>query len=252
MRSCGIFIGENMQFKHSVMALGAIGTLMLFGGQSAGAVSADTEKKDKPSSSKTKEAKKIIVTVKAGDTLEAIAKKNKTTYVRLFNANKDIVNPDQIDVGEKVRVPATKEKLQDRFSKLSVAAAPTSQPVAASTYQQPAIQPSSIGSSASIGASSIGNTYYKGYCTWHVKNMRPDLPNMLGDGGSWVANAAAQGLATGSEPRVGAVAEQPGHVAYVTAVNKQNNTVTLSEMNYVGFDVISTRTAPASQFTYIY
>lgn len=239
-----------MQFKRSIVALGAIGTLMLFGGQPAQAQSADTAKEDRPSSSVTKEEKKKIVTIKSGDTLEKVAKKNKTTYVRIFNANKDIKHPDLINVGDKIRIPTKNEKLKDRFSKLRAAApaaliAPA--PQAPATYQQIA---QSVNTVSTARGSSAGNTYYKGYCTWHVKNMRPDLPNMLGDGGSWVANAAAQGIPTGSEPRVGAVAEEPGHVAYVTAVN--GNTVTVSEMNYVGFGVQSTRTAPASSFTYIY
>ena len=71
-----------MQVKHSIVALGAIGTLMLFGGQSVEAKSAGTEKKDKPSSSSTKKIEKKVITVKSGDTLESIAEKNKTTYPR--------------------------------------------------------------------------------------------------------------------------------------------------------------------------
>ena len=81
--------------------------------------------------------------------------------------------------------------------------------------------------------------------------MRADLPNNLGNGGSWVANAAAQGIPTGSTPRVGAVAEQPGHVAYVEAVN--GGMVTVSEMGYnYSQGQFNRRTVPASNFTYIY
>lgn len=100
--------------------------------------------------------------------------------------------------------------------------------------------------------SSAGNTYVWGQCTWYAKSKRPDLPNGLGNGGQWVANAAALGFATGSTPRVGAIGEQPGHVVYVEAVHS-NGTVTISEMNYNGgVGIVHKRTVPASTFTYIY
>jgi surface antigen len=101
-------------------------------------------------------------------------------------------------------------------------------------------------------SSSAGNTYYYGYCTWYAKQRRPDLPNRLGNGGQWVANAAAQGYATGSAPRAGAVAETTGHVAYVESVNG-DGTIVISEMNGpAGWGVVGTRTVPASQYRYIY
>jgi surface antigen len=101
-------------------------------------------------------------------------------------------------------------------------------------------------------SNSGGNSYVWGQCTWHVKNKRPDLPNNLGNGGSWVANAASYGFSTGTTPRAGAVGEQPGHVVYVESVNA-DGTVNISEMNYAGgVGVVHTRTVAASTFTYIY
>lgn len=111
--------------------------------------------------------------------------------------------------------------------------------------QQPALP-------AAKPAADTSNTYVKGQCTWYVKNKRPDLPNRLGNGGQWVKNAAARGFSTGKTPQVGAVAEQPGHVAYVEAVNS-NGTVKISEMNYNGgVGIVHERTVAASRFTYIY
>lgn len=106
-----------------------------------------------------------------------------------------------------------------------------------------------------VSYSSSGNTYGYGTCTWYAKNRRPDLPNMLGNGGQWFGNAQAMGLPVGYAARVGAIAEQPGHVAYVESVNG-DGTVTISEMNYYGngggWNTVSRRTAPASSFRYIY
>ena len=99
-----------------------------------------------------------------------------------------------------------------------------------------------------------GNLYSYGYCTWYVKNRRPDLPNNLGNANTWLSRAAAQGYSTGYSPRAGAVAYALTgymHVAYVERVNA-NGTVTVSEMNFRGWNVRSTRTVPAGQFAYIY
>jgi hypothetical protein len=112
----------------------------------------------------------------------------------------------------------------------------------------PQAQPQPI---AQAPAASSSNTYIKGQCTWYVKSKRPDLPNGLGNGGQWVKNAAARGFSTGTTPRVGAVAEQPGHVAYVESVS--GSKVTISEMNYGGkAGIVHTRTVAASTFKYIY
>ena len=198
---------------------------------------------------------KKVVTVKSGDTLTKIAKANGTTYVQLFNANANIADPDVIDVGDTIRIPAKDEKLPDRFSKLSQSAPATSAASTTTRTQSKTQSQSSSRSSsqASRYSSASGNTYYWGQCTWYAKSRRPDLPNMLGNGGSWVANAAARGLATGRTPRAGAIAEIPGHVMYVEKVNG-NGTISISEMNYGGgVGVVNRRTISAGSVSgYIY
>ena len=268
-----------MTIKPSLMALAAVVLLAFSSVPTVGAqANVDSPEakpapvktvEDKKSSTKTAEAEKaeaeqpkapepVKVTINGGDTLTSIADAHGSTYVRIFNANEFITNPDIIDVGDEVRIPTAEEELTDRFAQFSAqaqqaaaaqAAVATPAPVAtapavvaqpAQTYSRPVV------------ANTAGNTYYAGYCTWYAKDRRPDLPNMLGNGGQWVANAAARGFATGSAPRVGAIAETPGHVAYVEAVHG-NGTITISEMNGpAGFGVVGTRVVPASQYMYIY
>lgn len=195
--------------------------------------------------------KVTIVTVQKGDSLSKIAKRYNTTYVKLYNANKSVSNPDLIHAGDKIRVPQQSEKLPDRFSKYQAGlrAVPASAPTA--TYATAASPSRSVRTAAYTG-STAGNTYVWGNCTWYVKNRRPDMPNQLGNGGQWVANAAARGYATGSTPRVGAVAEVPGHVMYVESINS-NGTVNISEMNYNGgLGVVNYRTIAAGSARYIY
>lgn len=102
-----------------------------------------------------------------------------------------------------------------------------------------------------VSASSAGNSYTRGNCTWYAKSNRPDLPNNLGNANTWVARAKAQGLPTGAEPQVGAVGQRGMHVVYVERIN-DDGTVFISEMNWRGLGKVSTRTVPANSFKYIY
>ncbi|MFZ2544467.1 MAG: CHAP domain-containing protein [Candidatus Saccharimonadales bacterium] len=230
-----------MTIKSSLTAIIAVFSVMLIFTPTANA----QEKKD---IKKDEKPPVVMVTVQEGDSLSSIADTHNTTYVRIFNANDFIVNPDVINPGDKVRIPTTDEVLPDRqivtvqtyatpVNNTTTYIAPTNQ------YNKPTV---------TTRSSSAGNTYTYGYCTYYAKQRRPDLPNMLGNGGQWVANASARGLATGSVPQAGAIAETPGHVAYVESVN-DNGTIVISEMNGpAGFGVVGTRTVPANQAHYIY
>lgn len=183
----------------------------------------------------------VTHTVQANDTLSKIAEKYQTTWKRLFDKNTTIADPNVIAPGQSIVVPTADEILQERALPATVVAVSSTKPAdrtAAKTVR------------ASYG-NSAGNRYTAGYCTWYVKNMRPDLPNSLGNANTWVSRAAAQGLATGSTPRPGAVGQRGMHVVYVESVNA-DGTVTISEMNHKGLYVRTVRTLPASYFTYIY
>lgn len=102
-------------------------------------------------------------------------------------------------------------------------------------------------------AVSNANSYSRGYCTWFVASKRA-VPSGWGNARNWLSNARASGFGTGSVPQVGAIAwtgaGSMGHVGLVTGVN--GSQVTITEMNYAGFGVVSTRVASASSFMYIY
>ena len=239
-----------MQSKFGLVALSVMATLVLFGGNTAEAKSESTDKKEaeKPA---VVEEKPVVVTIKEGDTLADIATGHNTSYVRLFNANDKIANPDMIYVGDSVRIPKADEQLPDRFSQLT--AAVQAQVVAADVVGQATGQ-TGAAAAAPVTAhrgSSAGNTYAYGWCTWWAKQMRPDLPNNLGNGGQWVANAAAQGIPTGSAARAGAIAEIPGHVAYVESVSGGMMTITEYGWNYTQGQ-FNRRTVPTSGWQFIY
>lgn len=103
--------------------------------------------------------------------------------------------------------------------------------------------------------SSPGNTYYKGQCVWWAYERRMQMgnpvPNTWHNANQWLDNAQAQGWPTGSEPRYGAVGVRGNHVVIIERVN-DDGTVYLSEMNYDYNGGFRYRTAPASNFLYIY
>lgn len=189
-----------------------------------------------------------------GDTLSSIATSHNSTWLRVFFKNTSISNPDSIKPGDSLIIPTATEQLSERplpQIALPVAQAPLANTQARSTNTTPTSQPTPQSVISRNVGSTPGNLYSPGYCTWYVKNRRPDLPNNLGNADTWVALAVAQGLATGSQPSVGAVGQQGMHVVYVESVNG-DGTVTISEMNYRGWNVTSQRTVSASSFRYIY
>ena len=200
------------------MALSAIFSLVLLGGQTAHAEEKKTEE--------TKPSDEIIVVVEAGDTLSSIAEKHDVTYVELYNANESIANPDMIDIGDKVRVPKKEEELPDRFSEYQaqVAAARAAYRPVATTYTTQSYTTAPVNSSSYY----IGNGMW---CTDYVHSKRPDVAIYGNAGYNWISSAQAAGKTTGNAPQAGAVAVTNGHVAYVESVNTDGSYV-VSEMGW--------------------
>jgi surface antigen len=90
-----------------------------------------------------------------------------------------------------------------------------------------------------------GHRFPYGYCTWYVAS-KVYVP-WSGHAKSWLYNARAYGYKTGKTPVAGSIVVTTenrwyGHVAYVEAVH--GNTITISEMNYVGWGRKSVRVLP--------
>lgn len=201
------------------------------------------------------------VTVKPGDSLDHIATGEHTTWVRLYDANDAISDPNLIYPGQTIVIPTADQKLPDRYSALTaqqVATMPqvstTEVSVATQTTQAATPAPTAQVSVPASAQPSAGgaNAYVWGTCTWYVKERKPNIGSYWGNAGySWLSEASAAGFATGSAPRAGAIAVTAGHVAIVESVSGGN--VNISEMNYAGgVGVVHTRTVPASEFQYIY
>lgn len=96
-------------------------------------VAAQAGQKPVPATTASATPTPVIEIVDPGDTLSEIAQMHHTTYVRLYNANEHIQNPDIIHPGNSVRIPAADEQLPVRPlpSQQAAASRPTVQPAAA-------------------------------------------------------------------------------------------------------------------------
>lgn len=99
----------------------------------------------------------------------------------------------------------------------------------------------------------VKNEYPMYQCTWFVKEMRPDVPNNLGDAMYWFTELASRGWVTSYIPRAGAIGQSilGNHVIYVMYVNS-DGTIHLAERNYDYNGSYRERDAPAEEFEYIY
>lgn len=224
-----------MTIKSGLTAIIAVFSVVLFLAPSAHAAEKkDTNKEEKPAP--------VIVTVQPGDTLTAIAEAHGTTYARLYDANESISNPDQIDVGDEVRIPQADETLPDRMATLAA--------------QTPVYQTSSQTTRTYTSKPVNSSSYYVGngmWCTDYVHSKRPDVAVYGNAGYNWISSAQAAGKATGTTPQAGAVAVMNGHVAYVESVNSDGSYV-VSEMgwNYKAGNYNQRTVAPGTFGGFIY
>lgn len=65
----------------------------------------------------------VIIIVQPGDTLSSIATANNTTYVRIFDANESLSDPNVINPGQQLRMPTADEQLPDRMAAVAAPAA---------------------------------------------------------------------------------------------------------------------------------
>ncbi|HVV26314.1 MAG TPA: CHAP domain-containing protein [Candidatus Saccharimonadales bacterium] len=170
----------------------------------------------------------IVYTVKAGDT--------PATLAIQFNANADqIIAYNDAEIsgltpGEQIIIPNATQNNSNATAAVA-------------------------GLAAGAMAWGSGPVYgYNGYdfgnCTWYVANLVP-VPANWGNADTWAYYARLSGWTVRPTPSVGAIAQTSagyfGHVALVKAVNG-DGTVTITEMNHAGFDVVDTRTVSAAEF----
>ena len=247
-----------MSFTKTVAALAIVFAAQSFGVHTTFAEAApSTQKAAAQAEAPKKTDQPVTVTVSQGDTLSSIADAHNTTWVRIYDANDGIANPDVINAGDTFRIPTDSEQLPDRYGALAAQAPVVAQPVAvaapAAHTARTVSATSAPAASGRVATGNVGNRYAWGNCTWYVYNRKPNIGSFWGNGGyGWLGAAQAAGFSTGSAPAAGAIGVEAGHVVIVESVNG-DGTINISEMNYAGgLGQIHYRTTPASEFSYIY
>lgn len=144
--------------RFALIAVVLTAVIAVLGGSSASAQANEENSNPQP-------PEKVMVTVQAGDTLSKIATAHSTTYVRIFNANEKIADPDVIHPGDEYRIPAPEEVLPERQL-------PTAAPAPVATAQ-----PAPQRSTAPAG----GSNYADGGTVW-------DRLAACESGGNWAIN----------------------------------------------------------------
>ncbi|MDB5177636.1 MAG: hypothetical protein JWO61_19 [Candidatus Saccharibacteria bacterium] len=179
----------------------------------------------------------IVYTAKAGDTVASLASKYGADANRIVAFND--LELSGLTSGAQIIIPSGQLPETERPGYV----APRSSSSTGSSY----------GASASRALASAGNRYAPGNCTWYAYERRLQLGRPIGsfwgNGAAWGSSARAAGLLVDNTPEPGAIMQNGGgygHVAIVESVDGAGN-ITVSEMNYAGYNIVSSRTLSAGQ-----
>jgi surface antigen len=173
----------------------------------------------------------VAVTIAEGDTIPGLAQKYSADPQAITDYNY-VRDPLHLTPGDRIVIPGGRgPDFEQPLSVLRMPTVATSRSDVSSTRGGPA------------AGNVSGNRFAYGFCTWYVASRRP-VP-WLGDAWQWYGQAQSYGWATGQTPRAGAIMvtweSGWGHVAIVEKVNS-DGTWLVSEMNFIGWAVISQRT----------
>jgi surface antigen len=176
----------------------------------------------------------IVVTVAEGDTAQSLADKYHADTQAIVDYNY-LRDPVSLPTGKQIVIPNGRGPDFEKPAPPPVVRAAVAAPRVSSTY--------SITQGGPGPGGAGGNRFSYGYCTWYVAS-RIAVP-WLGNAWEWYGQAQAYGWATGQSPRPGAIMvtweSGYGHVAIVETVYP-NGSWLVSEMNFVGWGIVSQRT----------
>ncbi|MBD3238769.1 MAG: LysM peptidoglycan-binding domain-containing protein [Candidatus Moranbacteria bacterium] len=183
--------------------------------------------------------------VKKGDSVKKLAKKYKADEKRIIEFN-DLTADGELEEGRAVIIPdgqgEDKPTQQELLARRYAANNPNARSIP--TLKQVNTRAASSSNNAHL-AKYPAHRFPYGWCTWYVASRR-HVP-WGGNAGTWLYHARAYGAKTGKSPAAGAIIvtreSRWGHVGIVEKV--KGGQITIREMNYKGWGVVSTRTISA-------
>lgn len=210
--------------------------------------------------------------IEEGDTISQIAEKYDMHVATVYDRNGlSADNIEDLRPGDTIIVPAhdtsdseqwladlndKKEQERQRLLALEkeqekqrqVAAAEAARTVYTRSSATTTSNANYSGTNATTPNNTGSNGYPYGWCTYYVASQR-NVPSSWGNAGQWLSSAQSNGYSTGSTPASGAIVVTGeswyGHVAVVNSVNSDGS-INVSEMNYSGWGVVSSRTISSS------
>ena len=184
----------------------------------------------------------VVVLAHDGDSADTIAAAYKADAQAIADFNY-LRDPGYLTEGEQLIVPNGQGgTLMHEAPPAPPPAAPKAAAPARSLSRNPG-SPSVLSSRGGPVGTYSNSRFPYGYCTWYVASRRPVA--WLGNAWEWYGNARAMGVAVGGTPAPGAIMVTResgwGHVAYVEQVFPDGSW-RVSEMNFVGWGVVSQRT----------
>lgn len=194
----------------------------------------------------------VVYTVKDGDTAQSLADKYKTSAERVVLYN-DIDDGSKLIAGARIVIPGGELPEAERPGYVA--------PRGRLSHGNSRYGSYGHGSSSTTSASrswltaSVGNRYAAGNCTWYAYERRLQLGRPIGsfwgNANTWHTSARAAGFLVNNTPVPGAIIQNTwggygyGHVGIVERVDGHN--IYVSDMNYAGYNVISSRTIPLAE-----
>lgn len=202
----------------------------------------------------------IIYTVKAGETAESIASKYGSTPTDIAALNY------RITPGTRIIIPGgvLPETERPEYVAPSTRRRTNTNAIAYTYYGSSSGRDNLRRIYPNTSGFGSGNPMVAGNCTWFAWGWRNThgmpLPGggALGNARYWASRLGALGYTVNRTPSYGAIFQTNsgyyGHVGIVTGVNGDGS-ITVQEMNYAGYNVITESTIPANQvgsFNYIH
>ncbi|MEP7162446.1 MAG: LysM peptidoglycan-binding domain-containing protein [Candidatus Moraniibacteriota bacterium] len=180
--------------------------------------------------------------VKSGDTLDSISTKYKAERDRIIAFNGLPAN-GELTVGEEIVIPDGQKEVSTPTPSTDASGLARRQYATQGGGVATDITPNFT--RPAEGRAGAGHRFPYGYCTWYVAQKR--YVPWGGNAGTWLYHAKALGYKTGKTPTPGSIVVTTenrfyGHVAIVEKVSA--TTITVSEMNYVGWGKKSVRQLP--------
>ena len=207
----------------------------------------------------------LIYKVRADDSVDRLATKYKASAQRLITYN-NLEAVSSLPSGQEIIIPGgvLPENERPGYQALAIV---TAAPVRAPAYSSYNYSANGGGGRFGLstigygGATSGGNRYAYGNCTWYsyerrLKLGRP-IGGLWGNATSWASSARANGFTVNKTPAPGAIFQNHGGYGHVGVVEKvyPNGDIYVTEMNYQGYNVISGATIKAayvSNYNYIH